>query len=193
MRAEAYRTTAFAHDLQYLDKDEYGVIGYLKEFELFGRSPSSKGISNLCHRKSHSLDYEVNMFDYKYTIMVGKTPVTYRQTIYFVNSKSLDLPIFMMKPENLMHRLGTYFGIDDIDFEDYPVFSDTYLLKGEDEDYVRHHFDDKILKFFSNTTGWTIEASNFYLLFYRDKELIPVEELSDFFKMGEGVYALFRD
>jgi hypothetical protein len=193
MRAEAFKRLAYDHDLKYLGKDEYGVIGYLQEFELFHRVGSSSGISNLCQKKSHSLDYEINVFDYKYTVMVGKVPVTFQQTIYFVNSKSLDLPVFLMKPEGLMNKLGSYFGIEDIDFEDYPAFSDAYNLKGENEDYIRHHFDDHILKFFSTSAGWTIEASNFYLIFYRNNELIPDEGIGEFYRVGSGIYELFRE
>jgi hypothetical protein len=190
-REEAYRKLAYNGEMNFLGKDEYGVKSYLSEFKLF--QYSSGKVEYLCQKKSSSLEFESNVFDYQYTISTGKSSVTIQQSVYFVNSKSLDLPIFIMKPEGLMNKLGTYFGIDDIDFEDHPEFSDNYYLKGDDEEFIRHHFDGPVLKFFSKTAGWTIEASNYYLIFYRNGELIPEEALFDFYRTGEGIYNLFKE
>jgi hypothetical protein len=190
MREQAYRNLCLNQGLTYLNKDEFGVIRYLELFELF-RHTGGK-ISNLSQLKSSNLDHEINIFDYKYTIMVGKVPVTIQQTVFFVNSKSLDLPIFLMKPESMGNRIAAYFGYDDIDFEEYPTFSEKYNLTGEHEEFIRSAFDDKVLHFFSKANDWSIEATNYYLIFYRNKELIPDNSLIEYYTVGLGVYDMFK-
>jgi hypothetical protein len=191
LRKEKYRFLCDANDMAFVDKDEFGTKAYLKPFELF--KISNGKIRNLCQKKSPSMDTEINLFDYKYTVSTGKTYHTFDQTVFFVNSKLLGLPEFRMKPENLGHKIANFLGWEDIDFEKYPAFSDKYHLTGEHEDFIRHTFDDNILKFFSTTSGWTIEAANYYMIFYSFNSLVPENILSDFYRLGNGVFDLFKD
>ncbi len=135
----------------------------------------------------------INLFDFKYFISTGKSYITYDQTVFFVNSKRLGLPEFHMKPETFGHKIAAYLGWEDIDFEAYPAFSGKYHLSGDHEEFIRYTFDDKILKFFSKTSGWTIEAANYYLIFYAHSSLVPENILPDFFRLGMGVYDLFKE
>ena len=80
---------------------------------------------------------DINVFDYRFTISTGKTSVTKEQTVFFMNSKELGLPDFYMKPEHFLHKIAAFLGFEDIDFEEFPGFSDQYHLKGEDEHYIR--------------------------------------------------------
>ena len=189
LRREKYRMLCGVNEMQYLDKDEFGTKAYLKGFELF-RYGNGK-IRNLSQQKSSNLDSEINIFDYKYTISTGKTSVTYDQTVFFANSKKLGLPQFYLKPENIGHRIAAFLGWEDIDFEQYPAFSEKYHLSGEHEDFIRHTFNDHVLKFFSKTSGWSIEAANYYLVFYAHNSLVPENILFDFHRLGMGILDLF--
>lgn len=191
LRQEKYQYLCASLGLNYLGKDEFGTKSYLKDFELF-KYRSGK-IRNLSQKKSSALDSEINLFDYKYTISTGKTYHVFDQTVFFMNSKNLGLPVFQMKPENIGHKIGAFLGWDDIDFEAYPAFSDKYHLTGENENFIRHHFDETILKFFSKTSGWTIEAANYYMIFYSANSLVPENILVDFYKLGMGIYELFKN
>ena len=191
LRKEKYRMLCQVRGLQYLDIDEFGTKAYFKGFELF--SHGNGKIRNLSQQKSPSLDTEINIFDYKYTISTGKSSVSYDQTVFFVNSKKLGLPQFYMKPEHFGHRIAAYLGWEDIDFEQYPSFSENYHLTGENEDFIRHTFNDQILKFFSKTSGWSIEAANYYLIFYSHNSLVPENILYDFHRLGMGIFELFEE
>jgi hypothetical protein len=190
MRETAFRNLTKKAGMSYLNKDEYGVIGYLQSFELF--KGKNSGIKYLCQKKDSHIEEEINYFDFSFMIMVGKVPVVINQTVFFVNSKALDLPVFKMSPENFSSKIKKFFGIEDIDFVENPYFSDQYLLTGEHESFIRHTFDPDVLHFFSRTTGLTIEACNYYMIFYREKTLIPDEELETFFQMGMDIYELFK-
>lgn len=189
-RKEKFKNLCQVNDLQFLDKDEFGTRAYLRGFELF--RVSNGAIRNLAQRKSASLDEEISIFDFKYVIYTGKTAHLVDQTVFFVNSKHLSLPEFHLRPEHFGHKISAFFGWDDIDFEAYPAFSDNYHLTGHDPDFIRHHFDENILRFFSKTSGWTVEAANYYLLFYGAGSLVPDNILIDFYRVGSGVYELFK-
>ncbi len=180
---------AAGQNMEFLDKDEMGTIAYLKSFKLFADGRGS--ISNLCQKKSGILDETTYLFDYTYTVSTGKTHITYEQTVFFVNSKKLGLPEFILKPERFLNRIAAFLGWDDINFEMYPEFSNKYYLKGEDEHYIRYHFDDKVLRFFSNNQGWSVEAVNYFLIFYSHNVIIPAENIATFYNIGLGIYELF--
>jgi len=189
-RQAKYQYLCAANSMQYLGEDSFGVKSLLKYFELF-KGKRGK-IRNLSQMKLSTMEEEIHLFDFKYTINTGKSSHSFDQTVFFVNSKSLRLPEFRMKPESIGNKIAAYFGWEDIDFGTYPAFSDKYHLSGEHEDFIRHTFDDKILKFFSKTSGWTIEAANYYLIFYAHSSLVPENILPDFFRLGMGVYDLFK-
>jgi hypothetical protein len=190
-RQVKYQYLCAANNMEYLGEDSFGVKSLLKYFELF-KSKRGK-IRNLSQLKLATMEEDIHLFDFKYTVSTGKTHHTYDQTVFFINSKNLGLPEFRMKPENIGHKIAAYFGWEDIDFEAYPAFSEKYHLSGEHEEFIRHTFDDKILKFFSKTSGWTIEAANYYLIFYAHSSLVPENILPDFFRLGMGVYDLFKE
>ncbi|MEM7379847.1 MAG: ABC-F family ATP-binding cassette domain-containing protein [Bacteroidota bacterium] len=67
------------------------------------------------------------MFDYSYQRGKNNQKRTYRQTVFFVKSKKLGLPELFMKPESFFNMIGTYLGMQDIDFEKgRTVLEETY-------------------------------------------------------------------
>lgn len=191
-RIKSFEKFCFENDMKFFEKDESGLKPLLGIFTIFGKFRSGK-ITHVCHKRSDDISEQESLFDYTYTVSNGKTSVTYRQTVFFMNSKHLALPEFVLKPEHFGHKLATYLGINDIDFEEYPVFSDKYHLKGDHEAYIRSTFSDSILKFFSKHHGWNCEAANYYLIFYKFNALAHGHEIQNFYDVSKGVYELFKD
>lgn len=189
-RVEKYKSLAQMSGLEYTDSDEFGEKALLQYFELFRRRNGK--IRNLCLSRADMTEPRYNIFDYRYRVATNNTVRTYDQTVFFANSKQLGLPEFIMKPEHLGHRLSAFLGWEDIDFENYPIFSDKYHLSGEDPDFIRARFDDQVLRFFSKTSGWTVEAANYYLIFYSHDSLVPPNILMDFYRLGVGIVDLFK-
>ncbi|MBK9254461.1 MAG: hypothetical protein IPM42_03125 [Saprospiraceae bacterium] len=192
IRLKAFEKFVFENNMNFSHTDEFGLKSLLEIFSLFKDFRKGK-ITNLCSLRNGEFTEDEYLFDFSYVVSTGKTTHTYRQTIYFVNSKLLALPYFKMKPEHFGHKLATLLGIEDIDFTEYPVFSQKYHLKGDDEHFVRATFKDHVLKFFSQHHGWTIEAANYYLIFYKAQTLAHQDHLNDFFKVAKGVYHLFKE
>jgi len=183
-RTQSLAQVAFDLEMTFEPKDEWGSYELLRDFKLF-QTGSRKGITNVMRRKDSMLEMEVNIFDYQYTISTGKSSHTYKQTVFFMQSKKLGLPHFWMKPETVFHRFGEWLNLSkDIDFEEFPKFSEQYWLKSADEDYIRATMNDKVLKFFTIEKDWSLEGCNYYLIFYKYNELLPPAIIQNFYQKG---------
>lgn len=182
-RTEEMKETATMLGMDYQEKDEYGMLSLLKDFKLFKKG-TSKRINHIIRSKELVEDLDISIFDYRYTISTGKSSHTYKQTVFFVQSKKLELPEFYMKPEHFFHKVAAYLGWEDIDFETHPTFSDQYHLKGEDEDSIRRMMNEEVLHFFTIEKEWSLEGIGYFLIFYRNKKLLSKEAIQDFCEKG---------
>ena len=96
-----------------------------------------------------------------------------------------------MRPENIFDIVGSALGFQDIDFEDHPQFSKTFVLKGNDEPAIREFFDNQLLDFFAGRQGICFECSPGLLIYFRGGKKSKVEELRGFLSEGYSVYAAF--
>lgn len=173
-------------------EDETGLIKLMLDFKLFKRGHRKK-ICPIIIMDKGDLEYTC-VFDYSYTISTNNSSKTYRQTVYFRYSKALALPHFVMVPEKWYHRVGTYFGMQDIDFAEYPVFSKNYLLQGSDEDYIRHHFDHPtMVRFFDKQDFYSMEGMNYLLILYIDNVLLPQEQVLQLVRIGNTLHNYLAD
>jgi hypothetical protein len=190
-RTDWIRDYAVSRGMEFRDKDTFRMITYLRGFGLF-RQGGRRRISNICIYKSDLYEYQFRTFDYEYTISTGKTSRTYRQTVFMAMSKETGMPGFRLQPENVFHRIGSFLGMQDIDFENFPGFSKSYLLRGEEEDLIRDYFTDDILHYFSEEPGWHLEALNFYFILYKNDKLLDRHELESLFHKGSHIHGLFK-
>lgn len=183
-RTQALEQVAFDLEMQFQPKDQWGLFEFLRDFKLF-QAGGRQGITNVMHRKEGMLDTEINIFDYQYTVSTGKSTVTFQQTVFFVQSKKLGLPHFWMKPETISHKIGEWLRLQkDIDFAQYPTFSEQYWLKSADEDYLRATMNRPLLRFFTIEKDWSLEGCNYYLIFYKNYKLLPPETIREFYRKG---------
>ena len=163
-RREALQQAAQSIGFSFAGKPAGNELPQLANLNLFNQGHSRK-LYNLMQGSRSS--FSVAVFDYKYTIGGGKNSHTYNQTVVYVKLAS-SLPKFYLGPENFLHRIGDLFGFKDIDFDDYPNFSNNYLLKGDNEAAVRALFKPEIITFFENQQkGIVLEAEGNNLIFYR--------------------------
>jgi hypothetical protein len=190
-REAGLRAIAFEKDMEFSPIDDFGSMHYFRNFELFKKGGGRK-ITNMLTFRDPLLQGQVRSFDYQYTVSTGKSSVTYLQTVFWADSKSLAIPPFKMKPEFFWHKIGSLLGIKEIDFEHNPIFSDKYFLQSKEDDLVRVFFTDDILSFFAERSDWHIEAVNYYFIMYREKKVIPVPQYAHFLDTCKEVYDLFR-
>jgi hypothetical protein len=186
-RIDEFEACANTLGWSYKKDDDWGLIKWLLDFKLFRQGHRQK-ITPLIIHKSDDLGFTCS-FDYIYTISTGKSSHTYRQTVYFRYSKCLALPHFVMVPEKWFHRIGTYFGMQDIDFVQYPTFSKNYLLRGEDEDYIRYHFDNpEMVRYFDNQDLYSLEGMNYLMILYVHNVVLPQQQILQLVNVGNTLH-----
>ncbi len=192
-RMEKKRTEQFALisaklKLNFFPKGSSSLFERLKTFHLFSKGRSRK-IKNLMEGEANKV--ELAIFDYQYTTGGGEHSHTYRQSILFFRSPKLYLPGFSLRPENVFHKIGGAFGYKDIDFETHPIFSKSYLLRGDNEAAIRGLFNNKLLNFIQSQQKISIEGSGDQLIFYRNKNRVKPEEVESFMEEGFQVFDQF--
>ncbi len=191
-RNENLKFLAERLNMTYSAQDEFGMLRLLKDFRLFKKGFSKK-ITNILQEKEEFLTSDIRIFDYQYTQRYGKTTKTYKQTVFFIQSKALDLPKFYMEPEYFFHRIANFFGINDIDFEAYPEFSKQYLLKSKDEDRLRSKMSEEVLHYFTIEKDWCLEGINYYLILYIEEGVFLSKDIPYLYNKGKEIVELFSE
>jgi hypothetical protein len=188
-RTEAMHQIADQLGLQFFPTGDPTLISALGEFHLFSQG-RSKQITNMIHGESENVD--VGIFDYQYTTGGGDDAHTWRQTVICFQSADLNLPQFALRPETLFDKIGSVFGVHDIDFDTHPEFSKIYLLRGSDEQRIREVFHKEVLSFIEAKVGVNLEANGSRLIYFRPGKRIYPSEVRSFMEEGFKVYGLMR-
>lgn len=123
-------------------------------------------------------DYQVAVFDLRYsTTSDSGTPPT-EQTIVHVRSPLLELPAFSLRPEHVFHRPGDRVGGADIDLRKDPEFSQAYHLAGRDVEAIRDLFDSRVRDVYNRNPGSATEASGSDLLFWKRGERASARDVA---------------
>ena len=187
-RTEEMQVMAGRMGCSFQTEGDPGLVGRLARFRLFSQGRARK-IRNVMRKEVD--DVVVTLFDYRYTTNSGKHSHRHEQTVLLLQSERLRLPLFSLRPEGLLHKLAGSFGYQDIDFETHPIFSDAYLLQGDDEARVRAVFGEEALGYYARHQKLWTEGEGQHLAFYRaDRRVQPVQ-MEDFMEQGLGVLDLF--
>ena len=187
-RTEQFAVISAELKLNFFPKGSTSLFERLKPFHFFSKGWSRK-IKNLMEGEANKV--ELAIFDYQYTTHGGQHPQTHRQSLLFIRSPKLNLPDFSLRPENVFHKIGSAFGDKDIDFETHPIFSKSYLLRGDNEAAIRGLFNNELLNFIQSQQKISIEGSGDQLIFYRNKNRVKPEEVESFMEEGFQVFGQF--
>ncbi len=189
-RKEAVQKVADTLGLSFYPDGDPALQSQMTNFNLFNKGRSRR-MYNMIHGEAGGVDLAI--FDYKYRTGSGKNSSTHNQTVVFIGAQDLNLPQFTLCPETFFARVGAIFGVDDIDFDSHPKFSDNCYLTGSDEEAVRRTFTPEVLEFFEANPGITTDAYGRGFIFYRGGKREKPEVIRDL--MGEAfkLYAILND
>jgi hypothetical protein len=187
-RRKRLQAVAAERGFSFSAEAEPGLLPTLAGFHLFSQGRSRR-IMNVMRTNVEGIN--VSLFDYKYTTSSGKHSHTHRQTVLLFESEKIRLPRFTLRPEHMFHKLGSFLGYQDIDFEARPKFSDNYLLQGDDEARIREVFREPVLAYYAEHSGLCTEGNGQQLLYYRADERIEPGWIEDFMQWGLDVVDLF--
>jgi hypothetical protein len=188
-RTEAWQLAANDLGFEFTAFPGTDILSRFPGFQLFTQA-GSKTVKNLLRGVAAGL--ELTIFDYSVTTGSGKNRHTVRRTVLTFEFDEPRLPTFSLRPENLFHKIGKWFGFHDIDFESHPRFSKSYLLRGEHENAVRECFRAHVLEYFEESPKLCVEASGGRLVYYRASTPIEPSEVRSLMEDGFRVLALFR-
>ncbi len=188
-RTEAMRQACLRLGFAFSPKGDPALQNEMAAFQLFNQG-HSRVLKNLI--RGTGSDADIAIFDYRYTTGSGKNQHTRKQTVIGFRSAGLDLPAFSLSPENIMHKIGSVFGYQDIDFENYPGFSKRYLLRGLDETRIRMTFNDRVLRFFEQKHPICTEGLGNQFIFYRSSREVKTGDLNSFIAEGTEVLNTLR-
>lgn len=129
-----------------------------------------------------------SLFDYSYN--VGRHRRT--QTVAMAQLDR-ELPEFSLSTEHFYHKIGEFIGFEDIDFDEYPEFSQKYRLIGKDENAVRQLFTPHvILTLLGEKLESNIEATGNFIIVYTPEKRVPPADLCRFFQKATAIVDLFK-
>lgn len=135
----------------------------VRRFELFARGHHRQlrnFMSGLCG------SHHVAVFDYEYATGVDRSSQQWLQTVVNVHTPGVDYPRFELCPEQMIHRIGSLVGHQDIDLARHPDFSRAYLLRGPDEAAIRRAFVPGVVDLIEGNPYVHAEASGPDLFFW---------------------------
>jgi hypothetical protein len=118
--------------------------------------------------------------DFQYVTGSGRNKSTHKQTMAVLDYPKGGLSAFSLRPENLLLKIATLFGYQDIDFKEDPGFSKLYLLRGPDEAALRSLFGLNLREYFKNHPGWFLEGNRSSLVACRHGQRIKPQDIPGF-------------
>ena len=170
--------------LEFLPAQDDELLAKMQVFSLFNKG-HSREMKPVIKTKTDNV--KMTRFEYAYTTGGGEHSRRVSQTIVTLEHDSLSLPKFTLSPEGLFDKIGAAIGFQDIDFDEHPEFSKSFVLKGEDEPAIRKFFDREKLEFFAQRKESYIETAHSFFIYTRDGRKKP-EQIRKFLKEGHAVY-----
>jgi hypothetical protein len=111
----------------------------------------------------------------------------HKMSVCLLTVMDLPLPDFNLQQEYLMDRMWQSIGYEDINFSDFPLFSQNYLLNGEKEKEIREVFSPVVVQFLEQHLflGLNMEVKNNRVLIYKAQCLLQQTEIEDFIEFTE--------
>lgn len=160
----------------------------IDQFDLFSKGRRRR-FKHLIQGTQHNAT--VSIGEYRYTTGSGKNSHTHGQTVVFIESDQLNLPSFLLTPENVFHKIGNVFGYKDIDFDSHPEFSQKYLLRGSDEESIRDLFHQDVLNVYQRHRGVSTEGFGPVLIYYRKGRTLNPKDWQNLLNTAMEAYEQF--
>ena len=183
-RTEKWRGVAEQMGFEFAEKSDGAPGGYT--FNLFTKGRSMKR-KNIVSGKAKGLT--VMRCDYQYTTGGGKNSSVVCTTICILQDDNLKMPQLSMRRElGFLDRIAEKFGAQDIDFDEDPVFSKTFVLQGKEEEALRQIFNQELRDYFVEHKDefMLFEAGGNAVMISRGRRIKP-EDVMQFMGLAFGV------
>ena len=188
-RVKEFAAVAKKLGLEFFPEGDPELLESLGEFSLFRLGYAHK-LKPLIRGRTQNLDAAI--FNYRYTTGGGDASSTFQQTMICLESSSLDLPAFELRPSGFGRRLAKLFGSKHVEFQEYPSFAKKYVVRGDDEEALREFFSPEVIEQLESTEGLHVMGQGGRLVFYRPSKRLRGYELRPFLEEAFKVYGEFK-
>jgi MFS superfamily sulfate permease-like transporter len=140
-----------------------------------------KGEENILSGSIHQHHFELS--DITIEEVQRLTKYDYKMTILIFNQTNFSIPDFSIEEEGIFDKI---IGKEDIDFDQYPHFSQRYIVHGNDVAAVRNFFTPTIIDFFESNPGFYLDVVGGKLFFYGEPSLLNVEQCHRILNFASG-------
>lgn len=162
-QADAFRQAASSLGIEYLHTEAGPLRQLVGQVPMFSKG---KGHKFRYVMRATVADLNVYLARVQYRTGSGKNQSTHTVSVSAFHMTNDLTPNFELRPENsFLHKFASFFGQHDIDFEDDRLFSDSFVLKGDNEVAVRDFFtDERRLHLVEQDPKPTIESFGTWLI-----------------------------
>lgn len=183
-RTAAIQATAARLGWSYRGSVPFKTIPDLDRFELFTQG-RRRTLANLM--TSPAGEPRAALLDYSYTTGGGNSQSRHHQTVFYAIDDTLQLPTFSLRPQRYFHTIAKMFGYQDIDIVRRPLFSDMFILRGDDEVRVSEVFSDAVMEFFETHEGVCAAGVGREVLYWRPGRRVNGEDVEAFVNEGRDL------
>ena len=186
-RSVELRTVADRLGFDFTEASELSSLPFLADFEIFEGSPSRIEKSMTGSRGGE----RIGIFDLAY-VNTGPNggSQTSRQTMCVIESNGLNLPKFYVRPEGILEKALQFAGSSDIDFPEFPTFSNAFYLYGDDEAAIRAVVKPEFARFFEQNSVLSAYAAGPRLIVFRSRYPARPQEFEGYVMMAKALKGL---
>lgn len=159
----------------------------LKKFRFFTNRPVEYKNNTIKGKYFDSVEWELS--DVTFDEGALYSAEIFHSTIQEVRLP-FGIPVFTMEKEEFFNRLARLTGEQDIEFKDHTKFSDTFVLKGHNEEKIRNFFTDDLINFFERKKVYHIESTGWSLIIFRHLRQASAGEVEQMLAFSEGLIKL---
>ena len=157
------------------EREANGFYAEHAYFKMLGRGRSQKSFNQIGGEMG---GLRVQIPTFRYVTGSGKNQSTRTMTIVCLKDPNLSAPqAFLRREVRFLDALGKVFGGKDINFDEDPEFSKSFVLQGQIEEETRAFFDEKVRRAFlaHKARTFTFEVNGDTLMMSAEKVVKPEE------------------
>lgn len=174
-RQQALEAIALQLTGRFLPETSWDIANY-QQFEFFKTRPIEYKI-NTTKGHYHNGDILWESCDLIFDEGALFASQEYHTSIIYIQLPK-SIPNFVLEEEGWLDKLGIKLSLKgDIDFQEFPHFSEHFLLHGEDEAAIRAFFTPTLIQYLDNQQIYHIESSGDAMVIFKDMRFASPTEI----------------
>jgi MFS superfamily sulfate permease-like transporter len=149
-----------------------------------------KKINYRANRLIKTLDHTRFEFsDMDIAEMSNLSGLKYKMTILTATDVIQHIPFFILEKENVLNRV-----LQDINFKDFPIFSNKYFLTSSESEEARQFFTPAIIQYLEKHVNkdFVIRSRDSRLLIFKEEELLNTSQMQELLDIAIGLVEVIK-